>query len=99
MKGTTRKPAAPLLAKLRRYCLSLPDTSEVEAWGHPNFRVAGKTFAVYEFYRGRPSIAVKSDLDLQEILIEDQKFFRTPYVGNRGWVSIWIDQPVKWDRI
>ena len=99
MTSATRKPKSPLLTRLRRYCLSLPGTSEVGAWGHPNFRVAGRAFAVYEFYRGRPSIAVKSDLDLQEILIEDQRFFRTPYLGQHGWVSLWADQPLQWEMV
>jgi len=24
---------------------------------------------------------------------------RTPYIGNRGWVSVWVDQPVKWSLV
>ena len=86
----------PLLARLRKLCLALPETSEVAAWGHPNFRVGGKTFAVYEFYKGRPNIAVKTEPGLQGILVDDEKFFRTPYVGQHGWVSVWVDQPVVW---
>ena len=85
-----------MLKKLRELCLSLPGVSEVEAWGHPNFRVAKKTFAVFEFYRGRPSIAVKAADGLQELLIDDVRFFRTPYIGNRGWVSAWVDRKVDW---
>lgn len=85
-----------MLEKLRDLCLSLPGVSEVEAWGHPNFRVAKKTFAVFEFYRGRPSIAVKAADGLQQLMIDDVRFFRTPYIGNRGWVSAWVDREVDW---
>jgi len=85
-----------MLKKLRTLCGSLPGVSEVEAWGHPSFRVGKKTFAVFEFYRDRPCIAVKAADDLQELLIDEVRFFRTPYIGNRGWVSAWIDRVVDW---
>jgi predicted DNA-binding protein (MmcQ/YjbR family) len=90
------KSADRILEKLRDLCLSLPGVSEVEAWGHPNFRVGKKTFAVFEFYRGRPCIAVKVADGLQQLLIDDVRFFRTPYIGNRGWVSAWVDRDVDW---
>ena len=34
-----------MLARIRAVCLALPETAEVEAWGHPTFRVADKIFA------------------------------------------------------
>ena len=74
----------------------MPDVSEVEAWGHPNFRVGKKTFAVFEVYRGRPCIAVKAEDGLQQLLIDEVRFFRTPYIGNRGWISAWVDRDVDW---
>ncbi len=85
-----------MLEKLRDLCFSLPGVSEVEAWGHPNFRVGKKTFAVFELYRGRPCIAVKAEDGFQQILVDEVRFFRTPYIGNRGWVSAWVDRDVDW---
>ena len=41
---------AQIEKKLRGLCLSLPETSEVGSWGHPNFRAGKKTFAVFETY-------------------------------------------------
>jgi predicted DNA-binding protein (MmcQ/YjbR family) len=73
--------------------MTLPGTTEVEAWGHPNFRVAGRTFAVFEIYKHRPCIAISADPQEQSFLVERFGFFKTPYVGNRGWVSAWVDQP------
>jgi predicted DNA-binding protein (MmcQ/YjbR family) len=73
--------------------MTLPGTGEVVAWGHPNFKVAGRTFAVFEIYKGRPCIAVSSDPEEQSFLVERFGFFKTPYVGSRGWVSAWVDQP------
>jgi len=80
-------------AWLRRVCSELPGTTEVEAWGHPNFKTAGGTFAVFEIYKGRPCIAIRADPEEQTFLVQRFGFFRSPYVGNRGWVSAWVDEP------
>src|SRR5512145_1428296 len=85
-----------VLERMRRFCLSLPDVTEVESWGHPNFKVGGRTFAVFEFYRHRPCIAVKAEPGVQEMLIDDVRCFRTPYVGHQGWVSLWTDDRFDW---
>jgi len=84
------------LETLRRLCLALPDVTEAQSWGHPNFRVGKKTFATFEVYRGRPSIAVKVEAGVEQLLIDDIRFFRTPYGGGRGWVSAWVDHEVDW---
>ena len=87
------------LVWLRTLCGTLPGVEEAVAWGHPNFRSAGRTFAVFEVYRGRPTIAVKAELAEQEILVERFWFFRTPYVGKQGWVSAWVDGPAPWELL
>lgn len=92
MPAVFRKEPNPL-RWIRRLCLAMPGTAEVEAWGHPNFRVSGRTFAVFEIYQGRPCIAISADPEEQSFLVERFGFFKTPYVGNRGWVSAWVDQP------
>jgi len=90
---------AKLLARLRAFALALPGTSEVPSWGHPNFRAGKKTFAVYEIYRGRPSIAVKLPRPDGEALLGDERFYVTPYIGKHGWVSLWVDAPVPWPLV
>jgi predicted DNA-binding protein (MmcQ/YjbR family) len=90
--AVVRKQRDPL-GWIRKRCSALPGSTEVEAWGHPNFRVAGRTFAVFEIYKGRPCIAIFADPEEQPVLVERFGFFKTPYVGNRGWVSAWVDQP------
>jgi predicted DNA-binding protein (MmcQ/YjbR family) len=90
--STSRRVLDPL-GWIRRLCMALPGTAEVEAWGHPNFQVSGRTFAVFEIYKGRPCIAISADPEEQAFLVERFGFFKTPYVGNRGWVSAWVDQP------
>ncbi|PYT13687.1 MAG: hypothetical protein DMF51_10145 [Acidobacteria bacterium] len=51
---------------------------------------------MFEVYRGRPCIAVKAEDGLQQLLIDEVRFFRTPYIGNRGWISAWVDRDVDW---
>ena len=87
---------AKLLDRLRAFALSLPGTSEVPSWGHPNFRAAKKTFAVYEIRKGRPCVAVKLPRPDGQALLGDGRFFVTPYIGKHGWVSLWVDEPVPW---
>ena len=86
----------PVLARLRELCLALPEAVEEEKWGHPNWTVAKKIFAGYGFYQDRPSLGTKQTHPDQALLCEDPRFFRSPYVGQHGWVSMWTDGEVDW---
>jgi len=85
-----------VLNRLREVCLSLPESREVRAWGHPNFRAGKKTFAVWEKYRGEWSIAVKVDDGRRAALLSDPRFYVTPYIGARGWLSLRVADGVDW---
>jgi predicted DNA-binding protein (MmcQ/YjbR family) len=98
-----------LLRRLRRICLSLPETSETSSWGHPNFRAGKRTFVAFEWIDGRPSIAFKLDPMDVELLLQPgspprglravgwkrKAFFATPY-GRGQWISLWADRTVNW---
>ena len=45
------------LKRLRALCAALPETSEKQSWGHPNFAAGGRLFAAVETWKGRPSLA------------------------------------------
>jgi predicted DNA-binding protein (MmcQ/YjbR family) len=85
----------PVLRRLRAFCLSLPETSEVGSWGHPNFRAGKRTFATFESIGTRPSIAFRLDTADVDLLLGRANFFATPY-GRGQWVSVWADGPVDW---
>jgi predicted DNA-binding protein (MmcQ/YjbR family) len=89
-------PGPAILRRLRKICLALPETREVEAWGHPNFRAGKKTFAVWEKYRGEWCIAVKVDDDRRTALLADPRFYVTPYIGVQGWLSMKVEGGVDW---
>jgi predicted DNA-binding protein (MmcQ/YjbR family) len=93
-----KTPELPALKRLRKLCLALPETSEVNSWGHPNFRAGRRTFVTFEWIKGRPSIAFRLEREDIGSLLKRKRFFLTPY-GRGQWVSIWIDGPINWGLI
>jgi predicted DNA-binding protein (MmcQ/YjbR family) len=83
------------LGQVRKLCLSLPESREVDSWGHPNFRAGKKTFAAFEWIQGRPSIAFRLDPAEVEWRLPIKSFFATPY-GRGRWVSVWADGSLNW---
>src|SRR5438067_9212688 len=97
---TTKVSEATVLEKLRKICLRLPAASETLTFGHPTFQVKGKTFAVLEEYKGELGIALKVELSLQPVFLKDPRFFKTPYIGKHGWVTLKIyPAPLNWKEI
>jgi predicted DNA-binding protein (MmcQ/YjbR family) len=77
------------LRKVRKICLSLPETEETPTWGKPHFRVKGKIFAGYGEENGRETIGFKLEMEHADFLVQnDKRFARAPYVGHKGWVSM-----------
>ena len=94
------------LARLRRLCLSFPDTHEVEAWGEPTFRVKKKMFAMYASAEthhggGRPAVWCKAAPENQALMVRARpdRYFVPPYVGPSGWVGVWLDRRVAWGEV
>ena len=93
------------LARVRKICLSLPEATEVEAWGAPTFRV-GKIFAMYaqpdnHHGDGREGIWVKSPHFTQDLLVRGQptRYFKPPYVGPQGWTGVYLDGNTDWEAL
>jgi predicted DNA-binding protein (MmcQ/YjbR family) len=92
------KSSGRLLKNLRSICLALPETREVEAWGHPTFRAGKKMFAACGQVDGALTLGIKVGHDRQEELLRDARFYPTPYAAHQGWVSLHIDK-ADWDEI
>jgi predicted DNA-binding protein (MmcQ/YjbR family) len=95
---STREFDRPVVRRLRKVCLSLPETSESASWGHPNFRAGKRTFVTFEMIKGRPSIALRLDPAKIGVLIRRRHFFATPY-GRGLWLSLWADDAVDWNHV
>lgn len=85
------------LENVRRISLSLPEAVEhVDGFGHISFQIGGKSFVKLT---NRAGLSFKSDRETQELLLEKEKFFKTPYIGRHGWVSIRSPQGEDWDEL
>lgn len=106
-KRVTSKRAAPSgIERLRRICLALPATSEVEAWGEPTFRVNGKIFAMHasastHHGSGRPAVWIMSVPLEQDLVLRARpdRYFKPPYVGPSGWIGAYLDGRPPWGEI
>ena len=88
----------PLLDRLRKFCLALPETTEKSSWGHPAFFAGKKTFVAFEQVQGKPSIAFRVAPGESARLLSRRQFFETPY-GRGQWVSVWADAPLDWTLV
>jgi hypothetical protein len=94
------------LERVRRLCLSLPETEERLSHGSPwFFIIKGKrSFVAYvddHHGDGRLAIWCNAPPGVQESLVgqDAQRFFKPPYVGVRGWVGVRLDLDPDWDQI
>lgn len=90
---------AGIAAKVRKICATLDEVTETETFGHPTFRVAGKTFCAVEVNRGVTAIAVKVGLPVQGVFLKDERFYKTPHAGAHGWVSLRTNGKLDWREV
>lgn len=94
------------LTRLRKLCVGLPESHEVEAWGEPTFRVRNKLFAMFasantHHGNGRAAVWCKAGPGNQALMVRaaPERFFVPPYVGPSGWVGIWLDNGTDWNEL
>ncbi len=98
MCSMARVPNLPL-TRIRRICLSLPDTIETMTWGQPHFRVGDKIFAGHGEERGTSVFSFKLEMKHAAEIIKLPNFWRAPYVGHKGWVSMDARSVSNWDDV
>ncbi len=95
----------PMIKRLRKVCLALPEAFEKEAWGECTFRVTGGSmFAMTDnnhHNSGHLAVWVKAPPMVQEILVgsDPKRFFVPPYMGPKGWVGVRLDRRVDWEQV
>jgi hypothetical protein len=96
---------ATALARLRKLCLALPETSERLSHGAPTFFIRGKTsfLMLLDNHHGDRRFAIwcAAEPGTQEALVagDPDRFFRPPYVGHRGWLGVLLHGRVDWDDV
>ena len=102
-KQTESKAAATsdgrAFAKLRAICLALPNTRETLSWGSPHFRVGDKIFCGIGDEKGRLAIGFKLEMDHADAIVQDPRFWRAPFVGRYGWVSMGVTAKMNWRQV
>ena len=89
-----------VLNQMREICMALPGTEEKISYGHPSFATGRGIYAVLEEYGGELSLCVKVGLDVQGVFLKDSRFYRTPYTGHQGWISLKVHAaPLDWEEI
>ena len=94
------------LAKLRKICLSLPESHERLSHGEPTFFVRKKVFAMFanadnHHGRGRHAAWIKAAPGRQARAMKraPDRFFVPPYVGPSGWVGVYLDAKTDWKEL
>jgi predicted DNA-binding protein (MmcQ/YjbR family) len=78
-----------MLAALRKACARLPEVTEIiDGFGHTTFKVRKKSFMIAGMGQDGTAVSVKSDPTSQALLIRRGPWYRTPYIGQHGWVSL-----------
>lgn len=102
-----RYPAAVDVApRIRAICLAFPQVTERPIHGAPTFFVRGRVAFVTLWEHGHhdhvfPHVWCAAPYGVQEALIaaRPQLVFRPPYVGQRGWLGVRLEDPVDWEEI
>jgi predicted DNA-binding protein (MmcQ/YjbR family) len=90
------------LERLRRICLALPEATEGAGVGNPSFRVRDKIFAMrHDLHAGRWTLWCKAPPGAQAVLVESDpaRFFVPPYVGQHGWIGLYLDADHDWSLV
>lgn len=85
------KEGLKMVAAVRELAMRLPEvTEQIDGFGHTSFRVNNKPFIILGegHHADGPSISIKVLKTTQEILLAQEHFYKTPYIGQHGWVSI-----------
>lgn len=102
MKRTSRR---SIVARIRKICLSFPETSERLSHGSPTFFIRGKVaFVMYldnHHGDGRLALWCAAQPEIQRMLVAaaPSHYFVPPYVGHRGWVGVRLDRNLGWKEI
>ena len=79
--------------RVRRICLSFPDSSEKLSHGEPTFFTRNRVFVMFSNNHhndGHIAVCLLAAPGVQAALIhsDPQTYYRPPYVGVNGWIGV-----------
>jgi hypothetical protein len=86
-------PSEEHLARVRRICIALPETTEKISHGEPTFFVSKRVYCMFSsnhHHDGHIAAVVPTPPGLQATLLKTspEKYYYPPYVGASGWIGI-----------
>ncbi len=99
-----------VLARVRKICLALPESSERLSHGEPTFFVGAKSgkggrvfVSIVNDHHGDGIVGITfpAEPGAQATLIEadPRRFYRPAYVGPSGWVGLRLDVDLDWEEV
>jgi predicted DNA-binding protein (MmcQ/YjbR family) len=89
-----------IIRRFKKICERLPEvTVAPDGFGHMTFRVGKKSFIIVGQSDEALSFSIKADPTTQAMLIKRGPYYRTPYIGQHGWVSLNADAKLGWSEI
>lgn len=96
------KQGQDMLVNVRSIVRDLPEvTEQIDGFGYTTFRVRNKTFIMMggTVEKG-PTLSIKASKEEQEFLLGQQgPYWKTPYIGQHGWVSTSANTPGCWSDL
>ena len=85
-------------------CLALPGVEQRTSHGAPAFFAGRQSLHLWpdgHHDRPGPHLWCAAPAGAQEAAIAEDpmRFFRPPYVGNRGWLGVVLDGDIDWDDV
>ena len=96
--------AESLEDRVRAICMALPEVTEKLSHGAPSFFVK-KQFVMlwpdghHDHHFAHLWCAAPIGAQAELVETEPDRFFRSPYVGARGWIGVRLDRGVDWDEL
>ena len=91
--------AQTVLTKLRKICLSYPESSEGSQFGHPVWIAGKKTFAIARYAGKRLTLCFWVGVDQQGLLTADPRYEIPPYFGHNGWIALDVTEQCDWREV
>jgi hypothetical protein len=91
--------ALAVLTKLRKICLSYPETSEGSQFGHPVWLAGKKTFAMARYAETRLTLCFWVGVDQQGLLTADPRYQIPAYFGHNGWMALDVTKECDWSEV
>jgi len=92
------------IERVRRLCVAWPDVTERLRHGEPSWFVRDRrsiATGADRHHDDRVALWIAAPPGARDPLIDadPERYFIPPYVGHRGWIGVYLDVEVDWDKV